>query len=278
MSLNLLGWALSALGGCAVDYGVTGQTDTPDALGDDTATTADTASTSETEADSAEVADDLPVEETDTPADTDPPEDTGDAPEEPEEPEDPTPAVGCEPGPDGSPVGCAMEVGPGRLFVWGDEHATFEEYRPSSERFWEGALGWLSDGGRLTVQDVTGSAVIPDVASDLGLTTTSSGGDIVIVDLWRGVSGADIAAWLDDGKAVMVMAVGFGASECTYLSAVTAGLPLTYDCAAEPWGPVGAFTSHPIASGLASADAPFLNGRAVVADDPTAAEAVAFIP
>jgi hypothetical protein len=47
---------------------------------------------------------------------------------------------------------------------------------------------------------------------------------------------------------------------------------------AEPWGPVGTFADHPIATGLAAADAPFVNGRAVVADEPATAGAVAFIP
>jgi hypothetical protein len=77
---------------------------------------------------------------------------------------------------------------------------------------------------------------------------------------------------------VMVMAVGYGSSECDALTATTSGLPLRYDCAAEPWGPVAAFTDHPIGDGLAAENAPFVNGRAIIEAGGPAAEAVAFIP
>jgi hypothetical protein len=164
------------------------------------------------------------------------------------------------------------------LFVWGDEHVTFADYRPASELFWESALGWLADPGRVSIDDRTGSPVIRDVATRLGLPMGGYGADIVIVDPWRGVTGAQISTWLAEGRAVMVMAIGIGASECSYLTSVTSGLPLAYDCVAEPWGPVGTFTDHPIAMGLAVGDAPFVNGRAVVAEDPSLADAVAFVP
>lgn len=149
-----------------------------------------------------------------------------------------SPANDCAPDADGPPVGCAMKVGPGRLFLWGDEHVTFEDYRPDSERFWAGALAWLADSGRVSVNDLTGSAVVPAVAATLGRTMAGGEADIVVVDLWRGAAGADIAAWLGEGRAVMVMAIGLG---------------------------------------LSAADAPFVNGRKVVADDPSTAGAVAFI-
>jgi hypothetical protein len=271
----MVGWLTLGTVGCSVDYGVKGQPAAPDAPAEGQAPL-DVAS------DTATVETGAPVEDTGAEATTDdplPPEDTGGTPDTavPDEPDDATPAVACAPGADGVPVGCAMEVGAGRLFMWGDEHVTFEDYRPDSQRFWAGALAWLADSGRVSVDDRRGSAVVPAVAATLGLTMGGSEADIVIVDLWSGAGGADIAAWLGEGRAVMVMAIGFGTSECSYLSSVTAGLPLRFDCAAEPWGPVGAFAEHPITLGLSAADAPFVNGRAVVADDPSTAEAVAFV-
>jgi hypothetical protein len=269
--------------GCVTEYGVTGEADaggSPNA--DESVDTAffDTGATDtnpplvDSGGDDAveETDSDEAAADTDTPVD-DPPVDTG----VPDDSGDDAPVTGCAPGVDGDPVGCTLEVGPGRLFLWGDEHVRFEEYRPDSERFWAGALTWLADSGRVTVDDRTYSNVISATAADLVL-PISRDADIVIVDLFSGATATDIAAWLAEGRAVMVMAIGFGSSECSMLAAVTTGLPLSFDCSAEPWGPVGAFTAHPIATGLASGDAPFVNGRMVVADDPSAAEAVAFIP
>ena len=240
-------------GGSGEDGGQTGPTDTgpaPDTGAPDTGPTPDTG-----------------TPDTGTP-------DTG-------TPDTPEPAVACAPGAAGVPVGCAMDVGPGRLFVWGDEHVTFDEYRPDADLFWTGALTWLADpsgAGRLTVDDRRGSAAVASAAAGLGLVVTGPGADIVLVDLFSGVTGAQIAGWLAAGKAVMVMAIGYGSSECSAMTAITAGLPLTYDCVAEPWGPVGSFTAHPIGAGLAAVNAPFVNGRAVVEVGGPAAEAVAFIP
>lgn len=276
-------WALLAGVGCSLDYGVKGRDEgpkgpSPENRDVDTGTVETDAPTVDSSVEDTGAQDGTDEATTpDEPVDSGPdePVDSG----TPDEPVEDPPLVACAAGAYGAPVGCAMDVGPGRLFLWGDEHVTFEEYRPSSERFWGSALTWLADSGRLSVEDLTGSSVVPDVAGRLGLAMGGPGaGDIVIVDLWRGTTGADISAWLAEGRAVMVMAIGFGASECTYLTAVTSGLPLQYDCAAEPWGPVGTFADHPIATGLAAADAPFVNGRAVVADEPATAGAVAFIP
>ncbi len=148
---------------------------------------------------------------------------------------------------------------------------------PPADRFWRSALTWLTNGERVTVQDRTGSTSVSVAIGDLGLVTGGNDADVIIVDLFGGATGADVATWLDEGRAVMVMAIGFGAEECSYLATVTAGLPLRFDCGAEPWGPVGAFTGHTIATGLSVSDSPFVNGRMVFADEPESAEAVAFV-
>lgn len=275
-------WASLSLLGCAVDYSVKGAPELPEGARVDTAVPAedgpDSAAidTGVPAADtSAEEGQDEAVD-TELPVDTSVPDDSGD-PGDSDPPEEETPAVACAPGADGVPVGCTVEVGKGRLFVWGDEHVRFDDYRPASDRFWRSALTWLTNGERVTVQDRTGSTSVSVAIGDLGLVTGGNDADVVVVDLFGGATGADVATWLDEGRAVMVMAIGFGTEECSYLTTATAGLPLRFDCSAEPWGPVGAFTGHPIATGLSVSDAPFVNGRMVVADEPETAEAVAFV-
>jgi hypothetical protein len=166
-------------------------------------------------------------------------------------------------------LGCTADVGTGRLFLWGDEHVLFSDYRPASDAFWASTLSYLADpdgaSPRTTIDIDPGlsaySSVLTDAAAALGLTVVP-GGEIL---LRRASSYIDVvpADELAAGKAVMLLSVGYGASECAGLSDSTAGLPLTFRCPDEVWGPVGTLAAHPITDALGADAFPFVNGRYV---------------
>ena len=78
----------------------------------------------------------------------------------------------------------------------------------------------------------------------------------------------------------MTMTVGWGSGtdECSDANPALAPLGLAYHCFdPAPWGPVSSFGVHPIATGLAPTDTPFVNGRFVVESQPVPSHVVASI-
>lgn len=195
----------------------------------------------------------------------------------------------------GRPIGRAVVLGQGRLFVWGDEHVKMESYGARPAPFWRGVFGWLSCEGcpgprRTRIGDLNAelNPLMRAEASALGLSVTSVGGtdaaSLATVDAVLAVANftpasPDLLRWVQEGGALMIMAIGIGSDECTSsLDAFTAGFPLFFDCTdPNPWGPVGVFKPHPISFGLQSSAAPFVNGH-FVAEAPGTHSTVIALP
>jgi len=195
----------------------------------------------------------------------------------------------------GRPIGRAVVFGQGRLFVWGDEHVKMESYGARPAPFWRGVFGWLTCEGcpgprRTRIGDLNAdlNPLMRAEASALGLTVTPVGGtdaaslarvDALLVVANAVPSSPALLQWLQQGGALMVMAIGIGSDECTnFLDPFTTGLPLFFDCTdPNPWGPVGVFKPHPISFGLQPSAAPFVNGH-FVAEAPGTHSTVIALP
>jgi hypothetical protein len=174
-------------------------------------------------------------------------------------------------------IGRAVVLGQGRLFVWGDEHAKYEQYGAAPAAFWRGVFRWLSCEGcpgprRTRIGDLNAqlNPLMRAEARALGLTVVDVAGPSADVDALLVVANnaspdPTLRPWVDAGGALMIMAVGLGPGECeSSLDPFTAGFPLSFDCTdPNPWGPVGRFLPHPISFGLPSSASPFVNGRFV---------------
>lgn len=195
----------------------------------------------------------------------------------------------------GRPIGRAVVVGQGRLFVWGDEHVKLTSYGARPAPFWRGAFRWLSCEGcpgprrtRIGELNTELNPLMRAEASALGLTVMPVGGtdaaslatvDAVLAVANYSPASPDLLRWVQEGGALMVMAVGVGSDECSSsLDAFTAGFPLFYDCTdPNPWGPVGVFKPHPISFDLQPSAAPFVNGH-YVAEAPGTHSTVIALP
>lgn len=175
------------------------------------------------------------------------------------------------------PIGRAVVLGQGRLFVWGDEHAKYESYGAAPAAFWRGVFRWLTCEGcpgprRTRIGDLNAqlNPLMRAEARALGLTVVDAAGPSADVDALLVVANGaspdpNLRPWVEAGGALMIMAVGLGEGECeSSLDPFTAGFPLSFDCTdPNPWGPVGRFLPHPISFGLPSSASPFVNGRFV---------------
>lgn len=175
------------------------------------------------------------------------------------------------------PIGRAVVLGQGRLFVWGDEHAKLEGYGAAPAPFWRGVFRWLTCEGcpgprRTRIGDVNAqlNPLMRAEARALGLTVVDARGPgpdvdvLLVVANWAQPDPA-LRPWVEAGGALMFMSVGLGEGECTdMLDPVTADFPLAFDCTdPNPFGPVGRFLPHPISFGLPPTASPFVNGRFV---------------
>jgi hypothetical protein len=174
-------------------------------------------------------------------------------------------------------IGRAVVFGQGRLFVWGDEHAKYEQYGAAPAAFWRGVFRWLSCEGcpgprRTRIGDLNAqlNPLMRAEARALGLTVVDARGPSADVDALLVVANnaspdPALRPWVEAGGALMIMAVGIGPGECeSSLDPFTAGFPLSFDCTdPNPFGPVGRFLPHPISFGLPPSASPFVNGRFV---------------
>jgi hypothetical protein len=178
-------------------------------------------------------------------------------------------------------VGRARELGCGRVFVWGDEHVTYESYGEPPRLFWRNTLSWLAQSGPCGVVRKTvaffGTSVTPamtDAAADVGLTVVSGGSlppsegvDILVNRVsWVDAAGAaDTKTWVEEGGALMMLIVGLGGgsdTECDGPNTIVQPLGFSYNCGVDPpWGPVQLPAPHPILTGLTEESVPFVNGR-----------------
>jgi len=208
---------------------------------------------------------------------------------------------GCAPLDDPCAVGRAAEVGCGRLFVWGDEHVSYQQYWQDQEPFWDNALAWLAQPGSCgpvrtnvhlfgfgapqpLVDSLTQSGFVVTQASSIPTGTALQSVHILVLNLSDPQNPAvaqELAAWVNAGGALMTMIIGLGMGlpqECANANVLTSPLGIEYSCFdPPPWGPVTSFGNHPIAQNLAPLNAPFENGRFVVETQTLSSTVVASI-
>ena len=208
---------------------------------------------------------------------------------------------GCVPLDDPCAVGRAAEIGCGRLFVWGDEHVSYQQYWQDQQPFWDNAMGWLAQPGscgpvRTNVQlfgfsapqplvdSLTQSGFVVTEASSIPTGTGLQGVHILVINSSGPQDpnvGQELDAWVNAGGALMTMIIGIGMGypqECAYANVLLSPLGLEYSCFdPPPWGPVTSFGNHPIAQTLAPLNAPFENGRFVVETQPLSSAVIASV-
>jgi hypothetical protein len=206
--------------------------------------------------------------------------------------------LNCPPEPQedcGNAVGRALELGCGRVFAWGDEHVTYDDYWPAVEPFWSNVVTWLTErncGGpprsRALVAGLSGRRNLYPFLQSLGLEVIEGHGfSLSEVDLfigWAESLPADpdqVRQWVEEGGALMTLVGGYpdGRQDlCDRVNSRLSGLGLAYDCLHKfPRGPVSEFGDHSLAAGLAPENAPFLNGTYLIETAKGASEVVARI-
>ena len=193
-------------------------------------------------------------------------------------------AEGCpsgEPECEGDVVARALELGAGRVFVWGDEHVRhYSTYGDVIDAFWENAFGWLTHGtsGAIASLHVNLNGRVRDVATALGHSVSSLSSptaadladyDVLVVSYSSSLAPIDgLRAWVEAGGSVMVLAVGAGTEECDFINAFLAEIPLYIGCESPtPRGPVTELLPHALTDGLALENVPWVNGRWVFEEE-----------
>src|SRR6185503_2766496 len=169
-------------------------------------------------------------------------------------------ALSCPDDPGGdceNAVGRALEFGCGRVFVWGDEHVTFDENWPAAELFWINALNWLTEttcGPARTRVWMGGLSrrQLPLFLESMGLEVVEGvpglGAAVIFIGSPEMLSFSNVETvrpWVEAGGALMTIVGGFpdGRGDlCERASAGLFGLGLSYDCLHRyPRGPVSEF-------------------------------------
>src|SRR5262245_8694685 len=129
------------------------------------------------------------------------------------------PACPGDPGDCENAVGRALEFGCGRVFVWGDEHVTFDENWPAAEPFWTNALNWLAEttcgGGRTRVwMGGLSRRQLPLFLESMGLEVVEHAGGLNGADIFIGspemLSASEgVRPWVEGGGALMAIVGGF---------------------------------------------------------------------